>query len=273
MVSGQRMRVVDIDSVARVAHGIVGRYELVMGDDSAVGWLDLSREVRIITIRCAEAILGSPLMSLDRQHAMWCRGKLENWWLYGEVKDVVMKRHPSLVEFEQLSLYAQWKCALFGGVVRGMGLHLGMIELEDFNKWFRTANIGISRATQKGSRMSENVSSIEKVAETVYEINRLYCLALGDDSQVPWGGAPLELRDSVIAGIEAIIEHPELTPEDQHNCWLDYKRASGWVYGDEKDLERKTHPCMVEYYELPVQQRAKDHIFGAVVRGLLGLTQ
>jgi len=49
------------------------------------------------------------------------------------------------------------------------------------------------------------------------------------------------------------------------------KRDDGWVYGEVKDPERKTHPCMVPYDDLPIEQRAKDTLFGATVRGVLGL--
>jgi len=47
--------------------------------------------------------------------------------------------------------------------------------------------------------------------------------------------------------------------------------ADGWKYGPVKDVEKKEHPCCVEYHELPVDQKAKDFIFRAVVYELLQL--
>jgi hypothetical protein len=44
------------------------------------------------------------------------------------------------------------------------------------------------------------------------------------------------------------------------------KKADGWVYGEVKDPEKKEHPCLVEYEELPKDQQAKDSLFIAVVR-------
>jgi hypothetical protein len=42
----------------------------------------------------------------------------------------------------------------------------------------------------------------------------------------------------------------------------------GWVYGEVKDAEKKTHPCILPYDELPLQQRTKDYLFKQVVDSL-----
>lgn len=60
-----------------------------------------------------------------------------------------------------------------------------------------------------------------------------------------------------------------LGPGDSHKSWYKQKEADGWVYGEEKNLEKKTHPCMVAYDELPAMQKAKDAIFIAVVKGMM----
>jgi hypothetical protein len=43
------------------------------------------------------------------------------------------------------------------------------------------------------------------------------------------------------------------------------------VYGEVKDAEKKTHPCIVPYKDLPPEQQAKDHLFKAVVSALAPL--
>lgn len=47
-----------------------------------------------------------------------------------------------------------------------------------------------------------------------------------------------------------------------------HKRADGWVYREVKDTDKKTHPCMLPYWELPPAQQIKDAIFGCIVRGV-----
>lgn len=67
-------------------------------------------------------------------------------------------------------------------------------------------------------------------------------------------------------GVEKALDGA--TPEDLHQSWCDFKAADGWVYGEVKDAEAKTHPCLVPYEELPEEQRIKDDLFKAVVGAL-----
>lgn len=107
---------------------------------------------------------------------------------------------------------------------------------------------------------------VERIASVCHEVNRAYCAAMGDHSQPSWSEAPRWQIDSAIAGVKAIIANPATTPEQSHEGWLEQKRADGWAYGPVKDAEKKEHPCFVAYSELPTEQRAKDYLFGAVVR-------
>ena len=104
----------------------------------------------------------------------------------------------------------------------------------------------------------------EQVARVLHETNRAFCKAIGDDTQVPWDDAPEWQRDSVIAGINC----GDLTPEQRHQTWCDYKTDDGWVYGQIKDADAKTHPCLVSCAELPEEQRTKDYLFDAVLQTL-----
>lgn len=108
------------------------------------------------------------------------------------------------------------------------------------------------------------------VAKVCHEANRAYCSAMGDDSQVPWDQAPGWQTDSAIKGVAFLLMEPTAGPEASHICWMAEKQANGWVYGEEKDAEKKTHPCMVPFGDLPAEQRAKDYIFHAIVRTMMG---
>lgn len=69
------------------------------------------------------------------------------------------------------------------------------------------------------------------------------------------------LTKSILDGIYFVLENPNCTPEQQHNNWCYFKHADGWKYGPEKDFERKEHPCLVPYSELPEIQQRKDDVF------------
>lgn len=108
-----------------------------------------------------------------------------------------------------------------------------------------------------------------EIARVCHEANRALCLAFGDDSQLPWDDAPAWQRDSAKEGVRFIMANPDAPVSATHDSWSAQKFADGWAYGEVKDAEAKTHPCLVPFEELPPGQQAKDHIFGAIVRALI----
>ena len=69
------------------------------------------------------------------------------------------------------------------------------------------------------------------------------------------------LTQSILDGVYFVLNNPNCTPEQQHNNWCYFKRQDGWKYGQIKDFERKEHPCLVPYNELPEIQQRKDSVF------------
>lgn len=104
---------------------------------------------------------------------------------------------------------------------------------------------------------------ITRIAEACHEANRIYCESIGDTSQPKWDDAPEWQRTSAINGVEGALAGN--TPEESHLSWLAEKHRTGWTYGEVKDPDAKTHPCMVDYDELPREQQQKDAIFVATV--------
>ena len=119
--------------------------------------------------------------------------------------------------------------------------------------------------------------NIEQIARIAHETNRAYCETLGDMSQTRWEDAPQWQQESAIKGVQFHLDayarghHP--APSASHDSWLAQKRADGWVYGPVKDPVAKTHPCVVPYDELPVEQRIKDYLFSAVVAAFVNARQ
>ena len=68
---------------------------------------------------------------------------------------------------------------------------------------------------------------VELIAEFCHEANKAICESFGDFSQSSWDN------------------------------------AAQWQ--DEKNADKKTHPCLVPYENLPAHQRAKDAIFNVIV--------
>jgi hypothetical protein len=108
----------------------------------------------------------------------------------------------------------------------------------------------------------------EMIAPICHEANKVWCEANGDHSQKHWNEAEQWQRDSAIKGVEFRIKNPDAGHDAQHNAWMQDKINDGWVYGQKKDTEAKTHPCIVPFDQLPEFQQKKDALFAAIVDAL-----
>lgn len=106
----------------------------------------------------------------------------------------------------------------------------------------------------------------EQIARVCHEANRAWCEANGDSSQMPWDEAEDWQRSSALEGVR--FARGGASPQEQHEAWCEAKMRDGWSFGETKDADAKTHPCLVAYDELPPEQRAKDALFLAVVQAL-----
>lgn len=63
---------------------------------------------------------------------------------------------------------------------------------------------------------------------------------------------------SLLDGVQFQDEHPDNTPEQNHDNWMRMKIEQGWVYGKVKDFDKKTHPDLVPFDELSEVEQRKD---------------
>jgi len=108
----------------------------------------------------------------------------------------------------------------------------------------------------------------EEIAKVCHDANKSYCEAIGDLSQKSWDEAEDWQRESAIKGVQFKLDNPEAGNSAQHEAWLKDKDAEGWVYGPVKDPDKREHPCMVPYDELPEEQKKKDALFSSIVNAL-----
>jgi hypothetical protein len=117
------------------------------------------------------------------------------------------------------------------------------------------------------------VVGVSDIAEAVHEVNRVVQRVQaeqgvkGIDVAPPWAEVPPEMQQSVIEGVEGILAGR--TPQQSHEAWCNFKLARGWTYGEVKDAEAKTHPCLLPYDTLPEDQKLKDYVFRDVVLALV----
>ena len=107
---------------------------------------------------------------------------------------------------------------------------------------------------------------VEGIAYACHEANRALQLLLEEDANPHWDDLDEELRASAIDGVLKALEGA--TPRQMHENWVNFKVDQGWTYGRVKDMEKKEHPCLVPYDDLPPEQQRKDKLFLSIVNAM-----
>jgi hypothetical protein len=100
---------------------------------------------------------------------------------------------------------------------------------------------------------------VEACARVGYEV---YRTGFDDPAKLEWDAA--EDDDRKVARDMAVVVLSGVTPEQEHARWLARKADEGWSLGA-LDEERRLHPNMVPYEQLPDGQRLLDRLFVAAV--------
>lgn len=69
---------------------------------------------------------------------------------------------------------------------------------------------------------------------------------------------PKPLDTSGIILDEELLRLTERLAENVHDVWARRRISEGWSYGDVKDSNAKTTPCLVPYSELPEEEKEYD---------------
>ena len=117
----------------------------------------------------------------------------------------------------------------------------------------------------RAAHLALEAAMLGHIGRIAHEVNRGYCHAIGDHSQVAWEDAPQWQIDAAIEQVRLTLANPKAGPEVSHETWMAQKIAEGWKWGEEKRPSLKLHPCIVPFDKLPTEQKAKDYIFRAVV--------
>ena len=63
------------------------------------------------------------------------------------------------------------------------------------------------------------------------------------------------------SGVELPEELKPLVEEmakNVHEVWAETRIKQGWTYGEQRNDELKTHPCLVPYEDLPEEEKVYD---------------
>ncbi len=113
----------------------------------------------------------------------------------------------------------------------------------------------------------EQVNSLtERRARFVYDGARLAAIAAGAPVvPVPWDEREDDFRAQFL---DVIVRQfgpfRSWSPEELHGSWMQSYFATGWVWGEVHDTERRHHPDLVPYAKLGQLERDKDAVFVAL---------
>ena len=67
---------------------------------------------------------------------------------------------------------------------------------------------------------------------------------------------PIDLSDVELS--ERILRYAEIVAKNVHEVWAQNRIADGWRYGERLDEDKRTHPCLVAYEDLPESEKRYD---------------
>jgi ryanodine receptor 2 len=109
--------------------------------------------------------------------------------------------------------------------------------------------------------------TLMKVAEAI--INAMHLESQWSKRSIPvisWQERSSACHESIAKVIEKHLTSETLpSPREQHQIWVDEHLKMGWKYGKERDLAAKIHPNLVDYDELPEEEKDKDTLFLTLV--------
>jgi hypothetical protein len=121
---------------------------------------------------------------------------------------------------------------------------------------------GSREKTNRRIRMLSE-EKIHNIAYVCHAANTAWC-NVNNDPVLSWD----QCKGSAIKGVEFLLANPGALASAQHNAWMADKTADGWKFGLVKDAEKKEHPCLVPFDQLPDWQQAKDRLFQSIVHAL-----
>lgn len=118
--------------------------------------------------------------------------------------------------------------------------------------------------------MKNDLSAFEldKITQAAHEVNRTWQQMLQEAVDQHWD--LLSDKEKQIARNSVIgVIVQDYGAEQTHDAWVAEKKSQGWTVGRVKDPTAKTHPCLVSWNELPIEQQAKDQLWVDTVRNFV----
>lgn len=103
--------------------------------------------------------------------------------------------------------------------------------------------------------------SLDDICRVIDSANRELSRSLNENVSLPFDTWSDQARANMKESVRQVITGELRTPKDCHDKWLKDRVNEGWSFGEVKNFTLKTSPCIVDYQELPEEQKVKDDMF------------
>lgn len=116
-----------------------------------------------------------------------------------------------------------------------------------------------------------NTADELRAGEAAHEAIRMFALTCGESAPpTAWASAPQEVKDSVMAAVDAIVADPAIAVADCHGVWVKELAGAGWCYGSYSD-QLQDHPLALHYDNLQPSQKHKAELLLHIVKAVLNI--
>lgn len=123
--------------------------------------------------------------------------------------------------------------------------------------------------TYKNATDPNTIRFINDASSVVHEFGRTYATMNGIVVHPPFDELPEWQQDAIKEQVFKVLNHQIGSPTQAHDSWVDNMYAEGWRYGAQLDHEKKEHPNICPWDELPEVERFKDVLFFTAVRTMM----
>lgn len=108
----------------------------------------------------------------------------------------------------------------------------------------------------------------QQIAKIAYEALEAMTQVCEGHSFTSWEDAPGEDIMFMMNLVLFCIDNPDATASIVHEDWLENRKAEGWTYGAEINIEKQIHEWIVPFHELSTWKQTQDYLVVQLVRSL-----
>ena len=104
----------------------------------------------------------------------------------------------------------------------------------------------------------------EQIARLTYEADRAIRARMGQ-TLPEWGKHEASLKTEWRSKVASFKKKDGITPRSRHESWVKDMITAGWVQGQKIDHDKKTHPAICPYDNLPEEVHLLDDVFVTII--------